>query len=601
MIRRSLPLLLLLSSAALAVDVSYNNNYSQFKQQSRLDNSFSFTQTISRKLRFTATAGFNAQRNDDLEKFDDGRSGDASIGYTPIRGLELSTMLEQSTMKNQRYGETTRDEEAGSASGQIRYSPGSWVSMTMELGSYRHETWESDTGRRTVNEGALRNGSVSVTRRLFDLVSTNLSYSNSRSLGSERDNGTDRINARLNYDLPRAFRGATMAFSVGGNSNFVDWQDSSATDEAGDYSYSASLTLPALLPSLSLDLGTTWRNDYRLLDVEGHPDSQSVNDREGWDRAVSASLRWEASEELDLTANISRNIGRDDRLRQGPGTEQLYDIWNESERRRVRFVLTYTPGDARIEFQRNVDLYSWDTFGKWYSNLGTEFQDNSDKDDLTEVISLYSEVKLSEGLELRSTIQGQQSEMVFLKAEQSANSYTSSIYSFEPGYTAGLGSGWEIDHDVKLTADYTTYLFPAFSGDDILFRRLNSDFSLQTVGSDSTVLGISHHLRFQDQGNYIDGVFYRSEESLENRITLNTGFHLSRGVGVTPSYGWQYNYRDYPGGTIERTSEHQHHVGLRTNLRLQGGRLSLSLTRTFYTDEDRVSDWRANVSFNYLL
>ena len=601
MIRRILPLLLLVSSVALAVDVSYNNNYTQFKQESHLDNSFSFTQTISEKLRFGASAGFNAQRNDDLEKFDDGRDGEASISYTPIPGLELSTMLEQSMLKNQRYGEITSEEDAGSASGQIRYSPRSWINMTMKLGSYRHETWQSTTGRTTVNEGALRNGSVSVTRRLFNLVSTNLSYANNRSLGSERDNGTDRITARLNYNLPRAFRGANMSFSVGGASNFVDWEDSSATDEAGNYSYSASLTLPALLPTLSLDLGSTWSNDYRQLDVAGYPDSQSVNDREGWDRAANASLRWEASDKLELTADIIRNIGRDDRLRQGPGTEQLYDIWNESERRRVRFVLTYTPGDARIEFQRNVDLYSRDTFGKWYSNLGTEFEDNSDKDDLTEVISLYSEVNLGEDLELRATIQGQQSEVVFLKAEQSANSYTSSIYSFEPGYTAGLGAGWEIDHDVKLTADYTTYLFPAFSEDDILFRRLNSDFSLQTVGSDSTVLGIDHRFNFQDQGNYIGGVFYRSEESLENRITLNTGFHLSRGVGVTPSYGWQYNYRHYPGGTIESTSEHQHRVGLRTNLTLRGGRLSLSLTRTFYSDEDRVSDWRANVSFNYIL
>ncbi len=600
MIRR-LAMLLLVSSAALAVDVSYNNNYDQFKQESRLDNSFSFTQRISRKLRFTATAGFNARRNDDLEKFDDGRSGEASISYTPVPGLELSSMMEQSMLKNQRYGETTSDEDAGSASGQIRYSPGSWVNMTVELGSYRHETWESSSGRTTLNEGALRNGSVSVTRRLFDLVSTNLSYSNNRSLGSERDNGTDRISARINYDLPRSFRGASLAFRAGGASNYVDWDDSSATDQTGDYNYSSTLTLPALMPSLSLSLGTTWRNDFRRLEVAGHPDSQSVNDREGWDRSVNGSLRWKAAEDLELTADISRNIGRDDRLRQGPGTLQLYDIWNESEKRRVRFVLTYTPGNAKVEFQRNVDLYSWDTFGKWYSNLGTEFEDNSDKDDLTEVISLYSEVELNEGLELRATVQGQQSEVVFLKAEQSANSYTSSIYSFEPGYTAALGSGWEMDHDVKLTADYTTYLFPEFSQDDILFRRLNSDFSLQTVGTDSTVLGISHRLNFQDQGNYVGGVFYRSEESVENRITFNTGFHLSRGVGVTPSYGWQYNYRNYPGGTIESTSEHQHHVGLRTSLDLRGGRLSLALTRTFYTEEDRVSDWRANVSFNYIL
>jgi hypothetical protein len=593
--------LLLTAALAGAVDVSYDNSYTQFKQESRLDNSFSFTQGISEKLRFSATAGFTAQRNDDLEKFDDGRSGEASISYTPIGGLELSTMLEQSTLKNQRYGDTTSDEEAGSASGQIRYSPGSWISMRMELGSYRHETWEASSGRRTVNEGALRNGSVSVTRRLFDLVSTNLSYSNNRSLGSERDNGTDRISARLNYELPVVFRGASMSFSVGGTSNFVDWEDSSATDKAGDYNYSASLTLPALLPSLSLNMGSSWRNDFRQLEVVGYPDSQSVNDREGWDRSINASLRWEAYDDLELTADISRNMGRDDKLRLGPGTSQLYDIWNETERRRVRFVLAYTPGDARIEFQRNVDLYSYDTFGQWYSSLGIEFEDNSDKDDLTEVISLYSELRVSEDLELRATVQGQQSEVVFLKAEQSANSYTSSIYSFEPGYTAALGSGWEMDHDVKLTADYTTYLFPAYSEDDILFRRLNSDFSLQTVGSDSTVLGISHRLNFQDQGNYIGGVFYRSEESLENRITLNTGFHLSRGIGVTPSYGWQYNYRSYPGGTLERTSEHQHHVGLRTNLALRGGRLSLSLTRTFYSEADRVSDWRANVSFNYLL
>jgi hypothetical protein len=584
------------------VDVSYDNHYSQYKQESQLDNTFSFTHRISSKLRFSATAGFNASRNDDLEKFDDGRSGDASISYVPLPGLELSTMVEQTTTKNQRYGETTRDEEAGAATGQIRYSPSDWLSMTMELGSYTHETWQASDGVTTVNDGAIRNGSVSVTRRLFEKVSTNLSYSSSRSLGSERDNGSDRIAARLNYDLPRQFRGAALAFSVGGATHFIDWSDSTATDQSGDYSYSASLTLPSLSRSLSMELGSTWRNDYREIEVEGHPDSQSVNDREGWDRGVNASLRWEARDNLDITAELSRSLGRDDRLRQGPGTDILYPIWYESEKRRVNFTVSYRPGDARVEFVRSVDLYSWDTFGQWYSNLGTEFEDNSDKDDLTEVISLYSELQVSEGLELRARVKGQQSEIVFLKAEQSANSNNSSIYSFEPGYTAALGDGWEMDHDVKLTADYTTYLFPEAAGqEDILFRRLDSRFDLQTVGRDSTVLGISHRFYFQDQGEYADGVFYRSEESLDNRITLNTGFHISRGIGVTPSYGWQYTSRDYPSGTLEGRSEHLHHVGLRTNLSLSGGRLSLTLTRTFYSKAERESDWRANISFNYLL
>ena len=596
------PAAVLIATAALAVDVSYDNSYSQYKQDSQLDNTFSFTQRISEKLRLSASAGFNASRNDDLEKFDDTRSGNANISYVPIRGLELSTMVEQTTRKNQRYGETIRDEEAGAATGQIRYSPSDWLSMTMELGSYTHETWQASDGVTEVNEGAIRNGSVSVTRRLFEKVSTNISYANSRSLGSERDNGSDRISARINYELPRRFRGATLAFSAGGATHFIGWKDSTATDASGDYSYTASLTLPALTEALSMDVGSSWRNDYRELDVAGYPDSQSVNDREGWDRGVNASVRWEARDNLDINAEISRNIGRDDRLRQGPGTSILYPIWNESERRRVNFTVSYRPGDARIEFVRSVDLYSWDTFGKWYSNLGTEFEDNSDKDDLTEVISLYSELQVSDGLQLRATVKGQQSEIVYLKAEQSANSKTSSIYSFEPGYTAALGSGWEMDHDVKLTADYTNYLFPAAAGqEDILFRRLDSRFNLQTVGRDSTVLGISHRFYFQDQGEYEDGVFFRSEESLDNRITLNTGFHISRGIGVTPSYGWQYTRRSYPSGVLEGSSEHLHHVGLRTNLSLSGGRLGLSLTRTFYSRAERESDWRANITFNYLL
>ena len=594
--------LLLACSALMAVDVSYDNNYSQYKQQSQLENSFSFNQRISRKLSLSALARFTAVRNDDLDKFDDGRNVNASVSYSPIPGLELSTLLERTLSKNQRYGETTRDEEAGAATGQIRYSPGSWISLTMELGSYRQEIWQAEEEGLRVNEGAIRNGSVSVTRRLFNKVSTNLSYSNSRSLGSERENGSDNISARISYDLPSGFRGASLSFSVGGASNYIDWEDSTATDQSGDYSYTASLSLPVLLETLSMEVGSSWRNDYRNLDVEGYPDSQSVNDREGWDRSVNASLRWEAMEDMNLTVDIARSLGRDDRLRQGPGTSQLYDIWNESEKRRLYFVLQYTPGDARIEFRRSVELYSWDTYGQWFSNLGTEFEDNSDKDDLTEVISLYSEVMVSPGLELRATVKGQQSEVVYLKEEQSANSNTSSIYSFEPGYTAALGEDWEIDHDVKLTADYTNYLFPDFAGqEDILFRRLDSRFNLQTVGRDSTVLGISHRFYFQDQGEYADGVFYRSEENLDNRITLNTGFHLSRGIGVTPSYGWQYNYRSYPGSAIPSTSEHLHHVGLRTNLALRGGRLGLSLTRTFYADSEQESHWRANVSFNYLL
>ena len=120
---------------------------------------------------------------------------------------------------------------------------------------------------------------------------------------------------------------------------------------------------------------------------------------------------------------------------------------------------------------------------------------------------------------------------------------------------------------------------------------------MSRTSTDSTTLGISHNFIFNDQGNIEDGLFLRTEETLNNTITLDVGFHVSSSVGITPTYSYQYYARNRMAYGL-KTVDHIHHVGIRSAIDAMGGTLNTNITRSFYSDDDRDSYWNANVGFN---
>ncbi|HRW78715.1 MAG TPA: hypothetical protein P5207_08615, partial [Candidatus Sabulitectum sp.] len=47
-----------------------------------------------------------------------------------------------------------------------------------------------------------------------------------------------------------------------------------------------------------------------------------------------------------------------------------------------------------------------------------------------------------------------------------------------------------------------------------------------------------------------------------------------------------------------KTVDHIHHVGIRSAIDAMGGTLNANITRSFYSDSDRESYWKANVGFD---
>lgn len=589
---------------ASAYDISYDTQYSQYKQTSELYNSISLVQALSDRVDLNVDGDFTASRSDALHRFQDNRLGNAWLSYRPAEGLELATSLERRLRTEERFGEITRDEAETTATGEIRYTPLEWLNLDVGLGTHllRYETTSGDSMVSGRNQGGVHDVAISVSKSFTSRFSTSVSFREDRTLGDETDYGSDNLTGRLNYKLPEQLSGAALSYQVGASKFFTTYHDSAQSQQQRSWNHSASFTLPELLPTLSVTVGTDWDQTQRYWEQEDSTQVQQedLRDREDRSRAVRSTVRWDMMENAYITFQLSRMLSRSDRKRQGPGTENLYDIWDTSDNRSLSASIIYTPGDSRVEFKRTVELYKHDTFGTWQSGVGVEYEDNTDRDELREALMLKAELPVNDRLILSTTLIGERRETIYLMAEQSANSKTSSIYSIQPGAKFDLGRSWDLEHNVEFSADYTTYLFPEFSSsDNLLFRRVESNFSLDRLSPDSTRLGISHDLRYQDQGGYESSLFTRSEESLRSSVTFYGGFHLPGEVGFTPSYSWEYNSRDYPSGLVPSSSEHLHHVGLYTNMPLLKGNLTLSLTRTFYSEAARESYWRASVNFSY--
>lgn len=599
-------LLVLFAPVLRGINIGYSIKLEQYKESSKLLNSISLTHQLTSRITMNADASFSAQKNQDLQRFLDSRNGSATISFRPTSEIEFGINLSRNISTEERYGSIIRDQLNNTTSGQIRYTPTSWLSVDMQLGAHFVD-YMNPSGDTTItghDQGGVTNVNVSLNSSLFNVLNGSLSFGENRTLGHNTDSGRDNLTARLNYGFPEIFNGGNLSVQAGASRQFTIYHDSTRSLRQDDWSNNISLVVPTPYKYLSMEITTGWDFSDRYWEDE-NPDSSSsegdVRDRLERGRNISSSIRYQILNDLLLNMTVSRGIRRNDRKRTAAGVSTIFNVYDISDDRAFTSSLQYTPGDNRITFERLIQLYRYDTFGTWTDVWGTVHKDNNDRDELREVLALSAEIPVSNRIILEASIQGQNRKTVYLMAEQSGNSKVSSTYSINPGFRFDAGGDWTLRESVKISADYTTFLFPEYSSSstDLLFRRLVTRTSFQRVAQDSTTLGISHIFRFQDQGSLVSSVFNRSEEIISNTIKLNLGFHISGSIGLTPNYAWEYSRRNYVASGSPSLIEHLHHVGLRTRMNLADGTLDLRVTRTFYSRKDRQSYWRAEVGLNY--
>jgi hypothetical protein len=605
-VRKSLLVLLLLFAFLEAVSIGYDISLDQIKDKSSLMNSLSLSQQLTSRIAMNANASFNADKNRDLNRFIDSRNGTASLTFTPVRGIELGVNLSRTISSEEKNDELIRDRLRNTTSGQIRYSPSSWLSVNVGLGAHFID-YMNPSGDSTItghDQGGVRNVDISMNKTVFPGMSGSISFGEHRTLGYQKDTGNDNLSVRMGYDFPSVYRGGSLETQIRASKLFTMYNDSNRTQRQDDWSSNLSLVVPTPFERFSMEVSTGWDYSDRYYEYED-PDSASsdgdVLDRQQRQRSISSSVRYEIFDNLKLSMNLSRNFLRIDQKRTATGVSTLFTTYYIDDDRSFTASLDYSPGESRISFYRTIQLLKRDTYGTWTDVWGIEHRDNYDYDQLREVLSLSAQIPLNSRVILNAVVQGQSRETVYIMSEQSGNSKRSSTYSIEPGIKYDAGGDWTLQETVQVSADYTTLLFPEYSsaGSDLLFRRITMRSSFQRMSQDSTMLGLTHSFRFQDQGSYENSIFKRAEEVIGNTIQINLGFHVGGSVGLTPSYAWEYQKRNYLSQTIPPRIEHIHHVGLRTRMNLDNGTLHLNLTRSFYSRDDRQSYWKASVGLNY--
>ncbi len=603
--RKSLILLPLIFASLLAVTIGYDISLDQVKDQSTLTNSLSLYQQLTSRISMNANATFNAGKNRDLNRFTDGRNGAASLTFTPAQGIELGINLSRTISSEEINNELIRDRLSNTTAGQIRYTPASWMSINIGLGAHFID-YMDPSGDSTItghDQGGVRNVDISMNRSIFQGMSGSVTFGEHRTLGYQTDTGNNNLSIRMNYEFPGVYRGGGLNAQIGASKLFTTYKDSNRTQRQDDWFSNLSLVVPSPFERLSMEVTTGWdysNRFYEYADPDTVGGEGDVLDRQQRYRSVSSSMRYMILENLNLNLNLSRAIDRVDQKRTATGVSTLFNTYYVDDNRLFRASLDYTPGESRISFYRTIQLLKRDTYGTWTDIWGIVHRDNFDYDQLREVLSLSAEIPIGERVILNAVVQGQSRETIYIMSEQSGNSKRSSTYSIEPGFRYDAGSDWTLRQSIQISADYTTFLFPESStGSDLLFRRIFTQSSFQRVSQDSTTLGLIHIFRFQDQGSFENSIFRRSEEVTGNTIKINLGFHVGGSIGLTPSYAWEYQQRNYLAQTIPSRIEHIHHVGLRTRMLMNNGTLSLNVTRSFYSRDDRQSYWKAVVGLNY--
>ncbi len=586
--------MLLLAFTATAWDFTYNLNMEQIKETTSLTNSFSVSDAISRTVSLNGSGSFSANRVDGLDQFTDFRTGSGWISWKPVNGVEMSSTFAKSISLEDRYGSRVRDDRTESATGAIRYSRGSWLTTNTAVGIQRRD-YISTSGTGS-NDGNFYRVSASVSKTVFNELNTSVNFKENRSYGSETNNFSDGISARMSYYFPGEYRGGSISAEVSGDRNSVNYLDSLESHIGDSWSHSESLELPELIPGVFIDISTSWSGERKYWEST-QPDSTQVDprndDRTG--RVLRSNLMWEMADDIELDFSFSRSTTDREDIVEIYGSGDSYKLDESTDDKLLNITLSYTPGRARVVFQRLVELFSYDTAID-DGDTTSVYTHDYDRDEYRDLLGISGSIPLSSRFTITCAMTGQQRSSYYLMASQSANSKTASTYSFHPGYRYDMGNNWKISQYMKITANYTTYMFEEASSDDRLFRRIEESFSLSRISPDSTTLGISHRFTFNDQGTFNNNLFLRTEESINNRITVDAGFHISSKVGLTPSYAYEYALRNRMGLSIK--TDHIHHVGIRSVIAVMGGTLNTNITRTFYSSSGRVSYWKASVGFN---
>ena len=589
----------MLVAVARAFDFSYTLNMEQIKETSKLTNSFSVAEVVSPTVSINGNGTFSAERTEGLDRFTDFRSGTGTLSWKPIMGVEMSTLFLRSVSLEDRYSERVRDDRTSSATGSLRYSRGGWLNTTVSVGlqNIDYERTSGDTLTSGNNDGSFYRIGATVTKSLFSDINTSLGFTENRSYGNETENFSDGLNARMSYYFPESFRGGSLNAQITASQNTINYLDSLQTRVGQAWGHSEAAELPEIIPGVFISFSTGWTEDNNHYEST-HPDSTiddpRNNDRYG--RYLGSSIVWEATDDIELGFSLDRTYDSQENTTLIYGTTEYYQLNEFTDDKLLNITLTYTPGRSRITFQRLIELYSYDTDVENADTL--MYVNDYDRDEYRELIAISSTIPMSDRFTLTCSMNGQERSLYYLMASQSANSKRTSTYAFNPGYRYDLGSNWKLSQSMKITATYTNYIFPEEAGiSDRLFRRLDESFTLNRTSTDSTTLGISHNFTFNDQGTLEDGLFLRTEETLNNTITLDVGFHVSSSVGITPTYSYQYYARNRMAYGL-KTVDHIHHLGIRSAIDAMGGTLNTNITRSFYSDADRDSYWKANVSFN---
>ncbi len=585
----------LFSLTAGAWDFSYNLNMEQIKETTTLTNSFAISEAVSPSVSLNGSGSFSAKRADGLNQFTDYRFGSGWVSWKPLNGVEMSSTFSRSISMEDRYGARVRDDRTESVTGAIRYSTGNWLTTNTAVG-IQNRTYIGSSGTGS-NDGNFYRVSASVNKTMMGMVNTSVNFSENRSYGTETNNFSDGLSARMSYYFPDQYRGGSITAEVSGDRNSIIYLDSLQNHLGDSWSHSESLELPELIPGVFMDIGTTWSGDRKYWE-SSDPDSVQSDprddDRTG--RALHSGLIWELTDNIELNFDFSRDMSDREDMVEVYGVSDYYKLNESTDDRLLNITLSYSPGRAKVVFQRLVELYSYDTVVD-DGDTSSVYTHDYDRDEYRELLGINATIPITSRLTITTAMTGQQRSSYYLMASQSANSKTASTYSFNPGYRFDLGNDWKVSQFMKITANYTTYMFPQASSDDRLFRRLEESFSLSRVSTDSTTLGISHRFTLNDQGIFEDGLFLRTEESINNRVTVDAGFHVSSDVGLTPSYSYEYSTRNRMGLSI-KTVDHIHHVGIRSAIAVMGGTLNANITRTFYSSASRDSYWKATVGFS---
>lgn len=588
-------LICIVTTVASGWDFSYNMGMEQIKERITLTNSFSVSQIISPTVTLSGNTSFAATRAEKLHQFTDSRNATGSFDWRPLTGVELATSFAKSISLEDRNEVRVRDDRNESATGSIRYSTGNWLTTNMAVGLQNRDYILEDVSGN--NDGHFYRVGSTVNKTVFDVVNTSVSFSENRSYGNEADLHSNALSARMSYYFPEQFMGGSFSSEISGNRNTKVVIDSLETQFGDSWSHSEVLELPVFLEGVFVSFSTNWSGNTKFWQ-DDHPDSTGVDPRndDQSSRALRSSLLWEMNENIEIDFSFSRSIGDRENTSKIYGTDDYYLLEESTDNKLLDITLAYTPGSSRVAFQRIVELYSYDTVVD-HGDTSSVYTHDFDRDEYRDLLGITASIPTSDRLTLTCSMVGQQRSSYYLQASQSANSKTSSTYSLNPGYRYSLGDGWKISQNMKITANYTKFHFEESASDDRLFRRLTEAFSLSRTSSDSTTLGISHRFTFDDQGTFEDNIFARSEESLNNTVTIDAGFHVSSSVGLTPSYAYEYATRNRLDLFI-KTVDHIHHVGIRSTFDVLDGVFNTNITRTFYASSTRESYWHANVSYS---